>query len=524
MAANNLGYGETNIKSLKRNMTLTISALALMATVITGVVLYQSYRQTERSAIEHALNVARIAQRSISRNMELLSLDLDSLVWRHRHASLQLMPEQQRRDFLLGEKAEATYIAAMGIVGRDGELLVGSPTLAEIMPGNYGHRDFFARHRDDPTVKLFVSRPLSIRLERRMQVIVLSKRLANADGSFGGVAFMVLYLDYFRHLFESLSLEKQAVMSLYALDGVAYMRLPYDEAFIGSRLSYTPNFRRIMALPSSAPESLQGSYTARSQQDDVKRLYAYVRIPDTPWLVFVGRTHAELFREWERMLYAVLFLGAAFSAICACLIRRLREEFFRRSKLDQQLQEQARTDKLTGLLNRRALDDCLQDAWHKSQRNTSARFAILFVDVDFFKLYNDTYGHKAGDYALVSVARCITGAVARQCDKPGRYGGEEFVILLDEADAAGALHVAGNIMSALQAMKIPHERSPFGRLSVSIGATCLDRQVHHSIEEVIKAADQALYQAKRMGRNRVQMAQSDPAPVQDGAPVSSASS
>lgn len=524
MTANNPGYGETNIKRLKRNMTLTISSLALMSAVITSVVLYQSYVQIERTSISHALNVARIAQRSISRNMELLSLTLDSMAWRYRHTRQDEMPEQQRLDFLLGEKAEATYMTAMGIVDSEGELLAGSSSLAEIMPGNYLQRDFFATHRDGATPGLYVSRPLSIRLEKRMQVIVLSKRLLRADGGFDGIAFMVLYLDYFRHLFESLSLEKKAVMSLYAMDGVAYMRVPYDEAFIGSRLNNTPNFTRILALPPSAPDSAQGSYFARSRQDDIKRLYAYVRIPDTPWLVFVGHTHAELFHEWDRMLYAALFLAAAFSTACLYLVSRLREEFFRRSTLEQQLEEQARTDKLTGLLNRRALDEGLQEAWHKSQRNASARFAILFADVDFFKLYNDTYGHKAGDYALVALARCISGAVARQCDKAGRFGGEEFVILLDETDAAGALHVAGNIMSALQAMKIPHERSPFGRLSVSIGAVCLDHQVHHSIEEMVKAADDALYQAKRMGRNQVQLALPASSPVGSATPLSSANS
>ncbi|WP_044530044.1 sensor domain-containing diguanylate cyclase [Herbaspirillum sp. B65] len=482
-------------------MTLTISSLALMAIVITSIVLYQSYRQIERTSINHALNVTRIAQRSISRNLELLSLALDSLAWRYRHTQLHQMPPAQQLDFLLGEKVEASYIAALGIVNAEGELIVGSPSLAELMPGNFAGRDFFEQQRHELANGLYISSPLSVRMERRLHVMVLSKRLVHVDGSFAGIAFMVLYLDYFRQLFEGLSLEKNAVMSLYTTSGVVYMRLPYNEAFIGSRLDNVPDLQR-MTSP-QAPQ--QGSYFARSRQDGVKRLYAYVRVPHTNWVVFIGRTKGELFRDWTRMFYAVLLLTAAFSTASIYLISRLREEFFRRGKLDLQLEQQARTDKLTSLLNRRALDEALQEAWHKSQRNSSTRFAILFADVDFFKLYNDTYGHKAGDYALVAVARCIQGAVARQCDKTGRFGGEEFVVLLDEADVQGALHVAGNILTALQALKIPHERSPFGRLSLSIGVACLDRGLHQSMEDVVKAADEALYQAKRAGRNRVQL-------------------
>ncbi|NUT63524.1 GGDEF domain-containing protein [Herbaspirillum sp. C9C3] len=501
-------------------MTLLVSSLMLMAVVVTSVVLYQSYRQVERTSINHALNVARIAQRSISRNMELLSLDLDSVAWRYRHTQLHSMPVQQQLEFLLGEKVEAGYIVAQGIVNAEGTLVVGSPILEQIMPGSFSGRDFFDMARQDAATTLYISPPQSVRLERRAQVIVLSKRLVHADGSFAGIVFMVLYLDYFRQLFEAMSLEKHAVMSLYSVDGVAYMRVPYDDAFIGSVLENAPQLQKLLASTSPA----EGSYFTRSLQDGVQRLYSYVRVPKTRWVVFIGQTKQTLFREWMRMLYAVLFLLAVFSTASVYLMSLLREEFFRRSKLDQQLEEQARTDKLTTLLNRRALDEGLQEAWHKCQRNQAARFAVLFTDVDFFKLYNDTYGHKAGDYALVAVARCIRSAVSRHFDRAGRYGGEEFVVLLDEADAEGALHVARTIIAALQAQKIPHERSPCGRLTISIGVACLERGVHRSIEEVVKAADQALYQAKRDGRNRVVLYQAPTEVVPAAWQLSSANS
>ncbi len=472
-----------------------------MSVVVTSSVLYQSYTQVEHVAVDNALNVARIAQRSISRNVELLSLALDNLAWRYRHTQLHAMPEQQKLDFLLGEKIEASYIAALGVLDADGALVVGSPSLAEILPGQYGENAFFTAHRDQASPGLSISAPLTIRLERRMQAVVLSKRLAQVDGSFAGVAFMVLYLDYFRDLFQGLSLEKDGVMSLYSLDGIAYMRLPYNESFIGSRIDNASLFRQL--LSNAEQLSPQGSYNVRSHQDGVSRLYAYVRVPETQWVVFIGHTHGVIFHEWFKMLYAVLFLMAAFGIASLYLLIRLRQEFSRRSKIDELLEEQARVDKLTNLLNRRALDEVSNDAWSKCQRNASAHFSLLFIDVDFFKLYNDTYGHKAGDYALMAVARCIVGAVSRLSDKAGRYGGEEFLILLDETDLAGAEHVAERILNAVRSLKIPHERSPFGRLTVSIGIARLQRGRHQEVEDVIKDADAALYQAKNNGRNKL---------------------
>ncbi|MBV8623512.1 MAG: GGDEF domain-containing protein [Herbaspirillum sp.] len=472
-----------------------------MSVLVTSSVLYQSYAQVEKVAADNALNVARIAQRSISRNVELLSLALDNLAWRYRHTQIHTMPESQKLDFLLGEKIEASYIAALGIVRADGTLVVGSPFLAEILPGQYSENAFFITHRDQASAGLSISAPLTIRLERRMQAVVLSKRLAQADGSFAGVVFMVLYLDYFRDLFQGLSLEKDGVMSLYSLDGVAYMRLPYNESFIGSRVDDMSHFRSLLTAAGNAPA--QGSYFARSRQDSLNRLYAYVRVPDTPWVVFVGQTHGVVFHEWFKMLYAVLFLMAAFAMASLYLLIRLRQEFNRRSKIDELLEEQARVDKLTNLLNRRALDEVLNDAWSKSQRNPTAHFSLLFIDVDFFKHYNDTYGHKAGDYALMAVARCIAGAVSRLSDKAGRYGGEEFLVLLDETDLAGAEHVAERILNAVRTMKIPHQSSLFGRLTVSIGISHLQRGLHQEVEDVIRAADEALYVAKNDGRNRL---------------------
>jgi len=469
-----------------------------MSATVSCAVLYQSYRQVERSAIEHSTNIARIAQRSILRNVELLTLGLDSLAWRYQHTQLHEMPLQQKMEFLLGEKIEARYVAALGIVDAQGKLVAGSTALSQILPGPYAQSDFFTAHHAQGNASLYISAPVTVRLERRMQVVVLSKRLAQPDGSFAGVGLMVLYLDYFRDLFQGLTLENDGVISLYSAEGLAYMRIPYNEAFIGSRLNISQDLERVFAQSGPA----QGSYFTRAQQDGPRWLYTFVRIPGTSWIVFIGRNETHIFREWYNMLYAVLFLMASFCIASVYLIGRVRTELQRRIALDQQLEEQARTDKLTNLLNRRALDEALARAWKRAEDNPDVIFSVLFVDVDFFKLYNDTYGHKAGDYALMAVARCIVGAVSRLADQPGRYGGEEFVVLLNGTDTVGAVHVAKRIIGAIQGLKIPHERSPFGILTVSIGVTSLLREHHNSMEEVVKDADAALYRAKQDGRNK----------------------
>ncbi len=176
----------------------------------------------------------------------------------------------------------------------------------------------------------------------------------------------------------------------------------------------------------------------------------------------------------------------------------LRRTTIELSRTNARLQELYRIDALTGLLNRRAWDE-------EAQRNhaISARYnrvyGILMIDIDLFKKYNDTYGHQAGDDCLTRVAAAIAGGL-RDIDVIGRYGGEEFVVLMPETRGHDALHVAERIRERIWRLAIPHQSSPALRVTVSIGAAdCMERD----LATTISSADQALYMAKSQGRNAV---------------------
>jgi diguanylate cyclase (GGDEF)-like protein/PAS domain S-box-containing protein len=171
-----------------------------------------------------------------------------------------------------------------------------------------------------------------------------------------------------------------------------------------------------------------------------------------------------------------------------------------------QLQELATTDGLTQLLNRRRLDECLNMEWRRLARE-KLPLSFIICDVDYFKKYNDRYGHQAGDDCLRAVAAAIRSRVKRPADLVARYGGEEFAVVLPDTGLNGAGSVAGEIREAVQALGIAHEASEVSPwVSLSLGVATRVPGEGFSAEQLMAAADQALYDAKHNGRNQVAVA------------------
>lgn len=177
--------------------------------------------------------------------------------------------------------------------------------------------------------------------------------------------------------------------------------------------------------------------------------------------------------------------------------------------LQQQLQEAnlalqrlATTDSLTGLANRRRFDEYLAQEWRRMAREQKP-LSLLLCDVDFFKLYNDTYGHRAGDLCLQDVAQAINDIVKRSSDLAARYGGEEFAIILSNTDENGATVVAESICTKIRELKIAHSSSKIGEhVTLSLGIATVVPRLPASLELFFTAADAALYRAKEEGRDR----------------------
>ena len=182
-----------------------------------------------------------------------------------------------------------------------------------------------------------------------------------------------------------------------------------------------------------------------------------------------------------------------------CIVRDVTEQH----KVESALQALAKTDTLTQVANRRHFDELFSREWLRQAR-ANRSLAILLVDIDHFKRYNDTLGHPAGDLCLVKVARGIQEAIFRPGDFVTRYGGEEFAIILTETDLDGALLVAERIRQAVEEMKIEHPASPVGRwVTASVGVSATVPSRDRDPEILLCAADQALHDAKGAGRNCV---------------------
>ena len=181
--------------------------------------------------------------------------------------------------------------------------------------------------------------------------------------------------------------------------------------------------------------------------------------------------------------------------------RRLEAESALRS-LNDRLSVMAATDGLTGLANRRAFEVELLQEWRRAIRNETP-LGLLLLDADWFKAYNDRYGHQQGDEALRNIAAAAQRLIRRPGDMAARYGGEEFVVLLPDTDLAGAVHTAERICSGVAAMNMKHEAGAFGRMTVSVGVAVMRPQHGDDEGQLVRRADGALYQAKRSGRGRV---------------------
>ncbi|MEH6627547.1 MAG: bacteriohemerythrin [Motiliproteus sp.] len=162
-------------------------------------------------------------------------------------------------------------------------------------------------------------------------------------------------------------------------------------------------------------------------------------------------------------------------------------------------------DQLTGLANRRSIDETLSKEWARAKRHGNP-LALIMLDVDFFKKYNDYYGHQAGDECLKGVARALQGHAQRAGELAARYGGEEFLLILPDTDAVTGQQLAERVCASIAALEIPHEKSSLCVVTVSAGIAVLANDTYKDVDSFLRSADKALYQAKQNGRNQVQVA------------------
>ena len=475
-------------------MLLVGGIIALSMTVICTVVLYQSRLDAMEHAIETSRNVALLAENDVVRNFELYALSLQAVVDGLNDSEVMAASPHLRNAALFDKAATATYLGSILVLDADGKIALNAG-VENAVNGHYSDHDFFKVHKESPSIGLYVGDPYSSALHGGSLSIPLSRRISHADGSFAGIVLIDVQLEYFQKLFSALSLGKHGSLALIRKDGAMMMRQPFDAKVIGRNIRNASTFQQFMSAP-------EGSFSDTSYLDGAQRAYYFKNLPSLPFIIMVAKAHSDIYAVWrQRALLITSVMGMLTMAFIG-LSFAFGVQLKRRMCAESELAMLARTDGLTGLSNRRKLDEIIDHEWRRAKRNHSA-FSLLFVDIDWLKAYNDTYGHQAGDAVLATVAKCIGDNIRRPEDSAARYGGEEFIVVLPDTPLDGGALIAENIRAAIAQLAIAHTGSEFGCVTVSIGCAAWVPARDLDMPTILRSADKALYSAKMTGRNKV---------------------
>lgn len=236
-----------------------------------------------------------------------------------------------------------------------------------------------------------------------------------------------------------------------------------------------------------------------SLSQEVARLVLVFRYEQTDWKI----VHGGLSIPFESVQGVEMYPISAIEKRNRELEQLIEVRTQELEQANQLLQVRSDTDGLTQISNRRYFDAMLQKEWNRGER-FGTELSVIMLDIDYFKKYNDHYGHLAGDQCLQVLAQKLSQSLTRAGDLVARYGGEEFVVLLPATDVVAALEVAEHLQTTVASLAIPHAKSSFGIVTVSLGVASLIPSDQYPVLELVKRADIALYRAKSAGRNCVE--------------------
>ena len=469
------------------------TAIAISMAVLSFAALWQGRAQALRNAHQASANLVATLSADIARNIESSDLSLRTIVSGEQNPAVMALPPDLRKLVLFDGATAMNYVGGAFVMNREGRIVIERDPSehAELL---FNDRDYFKVHAENPHAGLFISGPYDSRLRNGAASLAMSRRIDAPDGAFAGVAVIALNVAYFRTLLSRVGVGRSGSAFIVQQDGVMIARKPVSPADSSNNVARSPTFAAMKDAPS-------GSYISTSPLDGVRRLYTFQRVPGTHLIVAVAPAEDDVLQAWRQRSIVIggltLMFGSCFIVLSWLLAMSLRS----RAIAQEKLQRLAGTDALTGLCNRRALDRRLDEEWRRARR-TDQPVSMLFIDVDYFKLYNDTHGHSMGDDALVAVADCMQNSVKRPGDIVARYGGEEFVVVLPGTPGSSAFAFAERLRVKVESLAIPNSAAPKGVLTISIGcATASPRQIDDALK-LINSADTALYLAKRAGRNR----------------------
>jgi diguanylate cyclase (GGDEF)-like protein len=541
-----------NRKRLKLKKLLGIRArLALLALILVAPLMLDRARSLEETRAKEIAQATQefhnIAQRSVQAQREIIA-SVETMMKSAAYISASAGGVGRSCDMLRTSlKIELPWIRSLSIVGSDGR--VECSTLPNGVGKNIGDRGYFKKAletrdfvfsdyvlgRVSKTPAMMGAYPVSAIAPGEEAVIVasinldwMSKILGDLDGRAGISAVL---LDS-----EGLVLAAppgQAGMIGHPLNNAPLLAAinekitGSDEAIESASFTDADGSQRSVSatrIPGSSSRlivSVDEAKVAASTNQEIRT--AYIQLGVVCLLVLIGALIAaeklivqpiEMMAamtvrfgqgDWSaraargRLPAEFIPLARAFNTMAAKLGQRERELI----ATNDRLTVMASIDMLSGLANRRGFQSRLDFEWMKAQQQNERHLSLLMIDVDHFKLFNDTYGHPEGDACLGRVGETLAGIAAENGGFAGRYGGEEFCLLLPNTDIQRALQIGETVRMAVQTLAMPHCTSDHQTVTVSVGVARTDPNDAHGPDDLIEAADAALYAAKRRGRNAV---------------------
>ncbi len=492
-------------KAMRTGATFRLTVIFMLVVILAflsveGWRTWRDYRSAFASAQDSVTNLARATAQHAEDAIRQVDVLTAALSERVEGDGLEHIDVPRIHKLLVQQSRIMPQLHGLFIYGPDGQWVV---TDKEVTPetANNADRDYFQYHRTHNDRSVRISAVVRSKSTNDL-IIPISRRLNNSDGSFAGVLLGTIKVSYFVDYYGDFKIDDKGALVLAMRNGTILVRRPFVASVVGQSLANSEIFKSYL------PNSKEGIAAVKAVVDDTERLYGYRALSTYPLVVEAGLSRESIVAPWRLDLLKsgliLLSLIIVLSIFALIVLIQLRQRMAMEREIrdaHQTMRDMALTDSMTGLGNRRRLDSALLDEIRLAKRQNTS-LALIMLDVDYFKRYNDQYGHAAGDDCLTAVGGAIQQAVQRPGDLAVRYGGEEFTVLLPNTDKAGATRVAEAILESIRALNIEHVSHPFGKVTASAGVTASQPgREEVTPASLLKAADGCLYQAKQQGRN-----------------------
>ncbi|MCC8441324.1 sensor domain-containing diguanylate cyclase [Xanthomonas cannabis] len=477
---------------LALHFVLTISWLLLLGSEYWSI--HEERASALRSAEAQSLNLANSLAQHASDTLSIADAVLSGLVSRVEHDQGKNGAHSAMHEFLVREARRSDRLHGIFIYAADGSW-VSSSLDSTPRTHNNADRAYFRYHRDHRDALSLAGPPVRSRSDGSW-VMTLSRRLNDSDGEFAGVVLVTLQLKYFQNYYSTFEVGPNGTIGMTNDDGIVLVRRPDKHDVIGTSIAGTSIYVTMRARK-------HGTATYRSPIDGVERISSFAPARPYPLTVLTGVSVDDALDNWRQAATQRIVIAALGCIVLLGVGIWLDLQLRRMHRNEAKLSSEAWVDALTGIANRRAFDYRLSQALREAVHLQSP-LSVLMIDVDHFKLYNDTYGHVNGDACLRLIAGAIAACSRRSEDVAARYGGEEFGMILPHTDAAGALRLADAVRSAVAGLGLMHLSSPTSaHVTVSVGAATFEPgETPQTPDAIVHDADSALYRAKQSGRDR----------------------